>query len=162
MSALQGDEVAAALTDESVCEAVPQLVRERGTNAGAFADALDHPPQRLLARRHLRILPPPFALVLRYPLLDLDGEDVVVELGLQLAEGCVEARPRRRGRAAASASAAPCGEHGPAAHQVEVSPPAAEDFRAPQPSALHEQDRRPLVRVVLPREYGRSSSRLGR
>jgi hypothetical protein len=83
---LERDKVAATLAEEPVGKAVPQLVRREPPNAGAFAHAPDHAHQRLIARRLLRILPAPSALVRRHPLLNLNVEDVVVELGLQLAE----------------------------------------------------------------------------
>ena len=53
-------------------------------NTRSLADAPDHPHERLVARRLLRILAPPRARVGVHPLLNLDGEPVVVEIGREL------------------------------------------------------------------------------
>jgi len=83
---LQRDGVAAACSEEPVGKGMPQLVWREPPDAGALADTPDHAHQRLIARGPLRILPAPLAIVRRHPLLYLDGEHMVVELGLQLAE----------------------------------------------------------------------------
>ena len=71
-------DVATALTHETICEAVPQLMRRNYAHAGAVAHSGDHSPERLPTRATLRVLPPPHTFVLRNPLLDLDGEDVII------------------------------------------------------------------------------------
>jgi hypothetical protein len=58
-------DVPTAFSQEAVGEAVAQLMRGKDPHTRAVADALHHPPQRLLARRNLRILPSSDALVLR-------------------------------------------------------------------------------------------------
>ena len=102
---LQSDEVQAALAQEAIGEAVSKLVRRQPPNARAPADPPDHSPQCLVACRPLRILPASLAVVCRHPVLDLDREHVVVELGLPARGSLSAARQRRRDRAAASISA---------------------------------------------------------
>src|SRR5205823_6168980 len=86
---LQSNNVATALPEETIGEAMPKLVRGEGANASPLADAPHHPHQRLPARRNLRVGHTTGSLVLRHPLLDLDGEQMIVKLWLQL----LEARP---------------------------------------------------------------------
>ncbi|HVU78746.1 MAG TPA: hypothetical protein VHC67_14295 [Gaiellaceae bacterium] len=142
----QRGHVATALTEEAIREAVAQLVRGELADSGPLADALHHPPKRLLARRGLWVLPLALALVLRYPLLDLHREHVVVELRLQDAEALLELREHiRRERDGLPVRALP--EYpDAAADQVDVSPPHAQDFGPVEAGALHEHDRRPLKR----------------
>jgi hypothetical protein len=71
---LEGNEVPTALTKESVSEPVPKLVRGKGPDPGAFADSPHHPHEGLSARGNLRVADAADALVLRYPLLYLNGE----------------------------------------------------------------------------------------
>src|SRR4051812_15923975 len=73
-----------------------ELVRGEAPDASAGTDTPDHPHQRLVACRHLRILPSPEPLDRRDPELDLDGENVVVELGLELPERAAELRQHVR------------------------------------------------------------------
>ena len=47
---LQRYEVSPTFAKEAIGKAVSQLVRGKGTNTGPLADALHHPPQRLLTR----------------------------------------------------------------------------------------------------------------
>jgi hypothetical protein len=75
---LESFEVAPALAEETVREAVPELVRGELPDTGPLADAPHHPHECLVACRFFRILAPPATLVLRHPLLDLDGEDVIL------------------------------------------------------------------------------------
>jgi len=81
---LQSDNVTTALPEESIGEAVSKLVRGKGPNPGASADSPHHPHQRLAACRSLRVGNTANTLVLRHPLLHLNGEQVIVKLGLQL------------------------------------------------------------------------------
>ena len=87
---LERDQILVALAEEAVGESVSELVRRELSNPGALADAANHPPQRLIAGRQLRILRTPHPLVLGHPLLDLDREDVVVQLRLELAKACTD------------------------------------------------------------------------
>jgi hypothetical protein len=59
-------------------KSVPQLMRGDLANTSTLTDARDHSPQRLPARPSLRILSPPHSLPLRNPLLNFDGEYVVI------------------------------------------------------------------------------------
>ena len=86
----QCGDIAAAFTEEPVSETVPQLVRRKLPHAGTPAETLHHTPERLVARWHLRVLTPPLPAVLRHPLFNLDGEHVIVELGLKFPETPVE------------------------------------------------------------------------
>ena len=83
---LQRDEVTAAFAKEAVRETVSQLMRGEGAYACPLADTPDHSHQRLRARRLLRIPLTADTLVLRNPLLDFDGENVIVKLRLELVE----------------------------------------------------------------------------
>ena len=143
---LQRDEVASTLADEAIREAVSKLVGGKGTNTCPTADAIDHPPKRLLTRRLLRILPLPLAPVLRDPLLDLDDEDAIIELRRDLTEKhakfkqdiWVDRHPLPVMPLPANTSSA--------AEKVDITPAAGENLRPPQPHALHQQDRWLLVR----------------
>ena len=61
-------------------------MRGEAADAGALANSPDHPHERLGTRRLLRILLPPNPLMLRHPLLNFYGEDMIVQLWLQRAE----------------------------------------------------------------------------
>jgi hypothetical protein len=84
--ALQRDEVAATFPDEAVREAVSQLVGAQEPHTRSLADAPREAPERLLRCGLLRIFPPPHALALVEPDLDLDTKDVVGGLGAKLVE----------------------------------------------------------------------------
>src|SRR5436305_1772579 len=112
-------------------------MRREVSDAGSLADALNHAPKRLLARRHFRILSCPLTLVLRDPLLDFHREDVIVELGLQVAKASAKQFKyvrRERDRLPVS----PFAEH---VHtppdQVDVGPSSIENLGAPKTRALH-------------------------
>jgi hypothetical protein len=83
---LQCNEVATTLAEEAIGEAVSELVRGERANPGSFADAPDHPHERLCAGGLLRVLLAPDTLVLGDPLLYLDREHVIVELRFESAE----------------------------------------------------------------------------
>ncbi|MEX1358685.1 MAG: hypothetical protein WD981_08700 [Gaiellaceae bacterium] len=142
---LQRDEVTAALAQEAIGEAVPQLMRGEAPHACAPADAPDHPHESLIARRPLRILPTPLTIVRRYPLLGFYREDVIVEFRLELAEAGaqlvddvgIEWQPVPVLAFAMHADAP--------ADEVEVRPTTASDFGSPEACPLHEHERRPLV-----------------
>ena len=74
---LQCDEVAPALAEEAIGEAMAKLERGEVPHTGPPAYPLHHPPQRLLARRRLRVFPTADALVLRSPELNLHRKDVI-------------------------------------------------------------------------------------
>jgi hypothetical protein len=125
---LQCDEVASTLPDESVGEAVSKLVGGKGAKTGSPADALDHPPERLLTRRLLRILSFSLAPMLRDPLLNFDHEDVILELRRKISEEhtkleqyvWVDRHPLPVMPFAANTS--------PAAEQVDITPSAGKHF----------------------------------
>src|SRR5918994_7288685 len=83
---LERDDVAPALAEKAVSKPVAKLVRRQLLNAGPLADSPDHPHQCLIARRKFCVLAVAPPLRRRHPLLDLDREDVVIELGLELTE----------------------------------------------------------------------------
>ncbi|HSL63102.1 MAG TPA: hypothetical protein VK874_00465 [Gaiellaceae bacterium] len=126
---LQRDDVAAALAQEPVGEAVAQLMRGEGANAGALAHTPEHPHQRLSARRLLRILPPPVAFRCGNPLLDLDREHVVIELRLELTEQRAELVEHvRRKRDRLPVLTFPFHAH-PPTNQIDVRPATPKDLR---------------------------------
>ena len=122
-------------------------MREELAHYCALADSLNHPRKRLLTRRHLGVLPLALPLVLRDPLLDLNREDVIVELRLQRSEALaqpVEDVGSERNRLPVGALPE---DPNPSTDLLDVDPPNAKHFRATQPSALHKQDRRELMRA---------------
>src|SRR4051812_49083589 len=94
----------------------------------------------------LRILQSAHPLELRGPLLDLDREHMVVELGLQLPEGLAQLRyhVRREWEIGPVVSFSQYPQ--PAAHHVEVRPPAGPYLGATQAGSLHQGDCWPLSR----------------
>lgn len=58
-------------------------MRRDHSNTRALAHSGDHSPKRLPASSALRVLSAAYAVVLRDPLLNLDGADMVIEVGLQ-------------------------------------------------------------------------------
>src|SRR5215211_1128107 len=134
---LESDEVATTFAEEAIREPMAQLVRGEGTNARPLAHTSDHPPQGLLARRLLRILAPARALVGGNPLLDLHSEHVVIELGLKLTEGLPELRDDVRiERKRLPVLPLPLRAH-MATNEIEVCPPATENFRSTETGSLH-------------------------
>ena len=81
---LQRGRVSAALAQEAIGEAVPQLMRSQRPDPRSLADTPNETPEGLFATRSLRILAPPHPRRHRRPLLDLRRENVVVRLRLQL------------------------------------------------------------------------------
>jgi hypothetical protein len=81
---LECGRVSAALSQEAIGEAVPQLMRSQCPDARSLADTPNEAPKCLFTTRSLRILPSAHPLRLRYPLLDLYGEDMVVRPRLEL------------------------------------------------------------------------------
>ena len=142
---LQGDEVATALAKESIRETVTKLVRGEGSNASAFADSPHHPHQRLPACRHLRIIQAPDALVLRCPLLDLGGENVIVKLRLQLLKApsklCDNVWIKRQPIPVMSLPV----YANPAPNKIEVRPLTPDDLRPSESGPFHQQDRGPFA-----------------
>ena len=136
--ALQCDEVAVALPDEAVREAVSQLVGGEEPHTRSLANPPRESPERLLRRGLLRILPTPHALALVDPDLNFNREDMVGGLRSKLVEDI------RVDRQPVPVVPLATDTHTPA-HEVDVFPAAGEYFRAPQTDALHEQNWRPLV-----------------
>src|SRR5262245_18790788 len=101
-------------------------MRREPTDARPLADAPDHAHQCLIARGLLWILAPPLPLVRRDPLLDFDGEHVVVELRLQLAEARAELVDDVRGEWEPVPVLALPVHASAASNEVEVCPPAAD------------------------------------
>jgi hypothetical protein len=81
---LERGRVAAALAQEAIGEAVPQLMRSQSPDARSLTHAPNETPKSLFASRGLGVLPAAYAPGLRRPLFDLNREDMVVRLRLQL------------------------------------------------------------------------------
>jgi hypothetical protein len=142
----QRSNVAAAFSEEPVCEAVAQSMRGKRSDAGAPTNALHDSQQRLVAGRQLRILPLPLPLDLRYPLLHFDREHVIVELRLQQPE-LWRSLSMTSGASGTGCQFVPLSKDADAApDQVYVCPPYAQNLDPTQPPTFHQQDRGKLVR----------------
>jgi hypothetical protein len=98
------------------------------------------------ACRHLRVLPLALSLELRYPLLDLDREHVIVELWLQRSEAFAQrVEDVRRERDGLPVRALPKHAH-PPADEVDICPPNAQYLCATETRALHQENGRQFVR----------------
>ena len=131
---LQSNKITLTLDRKAIRESVSKLVGREGTDTRPSADTLDHAPESLFTRRTLRVLPLAFALKLRDPLFDLDHEDVIIELGGQLAKQ--EAQLKQdvwiKGQ---SLPVTPLAEHTyTSAKQIDVAPATPEHLRPPEPS----------------------------
>src|SRR5690242_17423848 len=101
-----------------------------------LADPVEHPPERLLAGRLLRVLPPADALVLRYELLDLGREHVIVEFWLQFPHRGAQLLNHVRGEWEIRPVLALPEYADATLDHVKVCPPQTQDFRTPQTGAL--------------------------
>jgi hypothetical protein len=79
---LQRNNVTAALAQEAIREAVPELVRREVPDSCTPADTPEHPHELLTAGRPLWIEPAPLALESGYPLFDFDSQHVIAQFRL--------------------------------------------------------------------------------
>ena len=77
---LKSDEVTPTLTQEPIGETVPEPTRGEAPDPRPLATVPHHPPQGLLARWLLAVLPAPLPFRRRSEYLNLDCEYVVVRL----------------------------------------------------------------------------------